>query len=367
MERNEMDVEGSLPTQQEIDSVAHYTQAAFELKRCALFIEEHRTLGISGMPSDGPVTYNLPDAIVRDAAVMPFRKMWMTREPSQFGKVSNTVGRRWPAAMSYVRLFKKNFKQSTSGFLSDVIFRFNPHNITPDQVVNLWLNCRLAHVGGTNSDGKLSRADFVRESNRLGAAKFEYLFVESIWTIGLSFIGFSQITSRLLAKWDTEGFNPSFVMDDIGSQNSGPEQNGDRVHRSTPGVTVHPHDLSMRLSLLRRRKALGHINYLLDLLEQGGNDSLALLRNSHSIEELIANANAEMRCVASTEGLREGFNAFSIVADDVTNAVYQSIRKGLLFRYGERSYVAAGAAKEILDEQLVSLREELFPPTATSS
>ncbi len=355
-----MDAENNPPTQQEIDSVAHYTQAAAELNRCALFIEEQRTLGISGMPSVGPVTYNLPDASVRDAAVMPFRKMWMTKEPSQFGKVSNVVRRRWPEALPYVELFKGNFKQSTSSFLSDVIFRFRPHEITPERVVDLWLNCRLAHVGGTSSSGKLSRADFERESNRLGAAKFEYLFVESIWTIGLSLIGFSQITRRLLAKWDAVGFRPSFVMDDLGSQNSPPEQNGDRVHRSTPGVTVHPHDLSMRLRLLRRRKALGHINHLLDLLEQNGNDSLGLLSNSHSIEELMANAKAEIRCCDSTEGLEEGFNAFSIVTDDVFNAVYQPIRKGLLFRYGERSYVAEGAAKEILEEQLLSLRENLF-------
>lgn len=353
-----MDSHPESPAQHEIDSVAHYTQAAADLNCSPLFIEEHRTLGISGMPSDGPVTYNLPDSTVRDAAVIPFRKMWMKQESSHFGKVSNIVKRHWPQAVPYVDVFKGSYKDATSGFLSDVIFRFNPHNITPISVVDLWLNCRLVHVGGNAAKGKRSRTDFEKESHRLGAPKFEYLFVESIYCIGLCYIGFSQLTRQLLDRWDTAGNRPTFIMDDIASQNSYPEQSGDRVCRSTPGMTVNPEDLVLRLQLLRRRKAFCHISHMLDLIEQDDSKTVELLRNSADVDELVANVSGEMRCVTSTDGLAEGFNAFSIVTD----AAHRPIRKGLLFRYEERSFVAEGAAKEILEEQFGCLRDELLTP-----
>ena len=99
--------------------------------------------------------------------------------------------------------------------------------------------------------------------------------------------------------------------------------------------------LTKKLRLLLDEPAGGHIKHLIKILKENGSHALELLKNSHNIAELVTNANAEM-----------SFNTFSTVTDDVTNAAYHPIRKSLLFRYGERSYVAEGAAKEILEEQL---------------
>ena len=87
--------------------------------------------------------------------------------------------------------------------------------VTPEDIINMWLNCRLMHVGATAAKGTFSRDDYERELARLGEAKFEYLFLTACHRVGFQYINLLQVTEQILStKWASEGLKPSFVFDD---------------------------------------------------------------------------------------------------------------------------------------------------------
>ena len=240
------------PTQREVDAVAHFIQAARELKASPIFTEEQSEISVA---YDGRgVTYQVPDPRVRDAMVIPFRRIWMPGEPTYFDRICNILKRYAPQWRPYIDFFKDSCRHAREKF--DSLGVGDP-GMSPEDVINLWLYCRLTHVGATGTKGKFSREDYERELTRLGAAKFEYLFLAACHHIGLWYINVLQVAEGVLSnELASEGLKPSFVLDDdLAAHGARALNDGVRFERSTPGITIAPDDLPAQLDLLRRRRA----------------------------------------------------------------------------------------------------------------
>jgi hypothetical protein len=163
---------------------------------------------------------SLSNPRVRDALVVPFRRMWMTSEPANFDRVANIIKRWWPEAQPYVDDFKSEFKKAKGQFppAGDMGLMGSPDfSISPEDVLGLWLNCRLAHVGERPGRGRFTRAEYERELNTYGEAQFEYLFMTAVLHIGLLFISLAQLAERLLNRCSEHGRQPSIARDNLTS------------------------------------------------------------------------------------------------------------------------------------------------------
>ena len=76
-------------TQNEVDAVAHFIQAAKDLKASPVFTEEQCEISVAY--DERGVTYQVPDPRVRDAMVIHFRRIWMPSEPTNFDRICNIL------------------------------------------------------------------------------------------------------------------------------------------------------------------------------------------------------------------------------------------------------------------------------------
>ena len=339
-------------TQRDIDAVAHFIQAAKDLKASPIFTEEQCEIGVTY--DERGVTYRVPDPRVRDAMVIPFRRIWMQREPAYFDRICNILDRCAPQWRPYIDLFKKSCQHARQKF--DYLVKDDP-GVAPEDVINMWLYCRLTHAGAT---GKFSRSDYERELSRLGQAKFEYLLLVACYNVGLSYINLLQIAEWvLLSKWASEGLKPSFVFDDdLAAHGTRDCKDGVWLERSTPGMTIAADDLAAQLNLLRRRRAFSGMNRLIGMVSVDINRCLHLLQTSSDVDEFLRLAGFAGDTIDHVS-VMDGASNIASVSDDFTDIQQYPWRKGAIARF-DLTIKMAGQSHQILEEQFVRLKEALF-------
>lgn len=354
-----------VPTQYDVDAVAHFVQAAGDLKASPFFIEEQCELGVT---YSDRITYRLPDPRVRDAMVIPFRRMWMQDEPANFERVCNILKRYFPNVRPTIDYFKDLCKRIRRSFLEPEFGSFGSEEfgISPGDLVDLWLNCRLAHAGATAAKGQLSRHDYEREAQRLGEARFEFLFLTACFHIGLCYINLLQFAEDVLAnKWASEGLKPSFVFEDnlayVGSRSC---EDGIQLQRSTPGLTLSDDDLPSQLKLLRRRRVFSEINKLLKLLDMDNGKGVDRLQNSTDVQNLVTRAGFRCDVVEAVSDVEHAPQTklpriWDTISDDFSDLRLYPWRKGEVARFDVMIEMDQNA-KVILEEQLANLKMELF-------
>ncbi len=148
--------------QSEIDSVAHFLQIVEDLRSSPFFADGQTGLGITH--SGAGAIYRVPDAIVRDSVIIPFRKLWMENEQDNFLKTLKIVSRHLPERRPILESLRRTFKSQ--------LLEYPPYTketvgtcelMTPKGTINLWLNCRIAHSGTRGRAGELTYTDFHNE------------------------------------------------------------------------------------------------------------------------------------------------------------------------------------------------------------
>lgn len=135
------------PAQKEIEAVTHFVEATRELRSSPFFIEEYRSLSISMTQGDSneKIKGHFPDPNVLKAVLVPFRRLWMEREPCYYQKVANIL---------------KKHVQDYRPFIDSVLWdedksmlkRISPLSSIRFKlcdVVDVWLNTKYMHVGKT--------------------------------------------------------------------------------------------------------------------------------------------------------------------------------------------------------------------------
>ena len=353
------------PESHDVDSVAHYVQCVRDLKTSPIFTPGQLDLGVNQTQypngSKSPNTFRLPDPRVRDAMVIPFRRIWMNGEPSNFDRVAKIIKRYSPELRPYVDDCVREVRQSRTSFPA---VRFmglaggDEPEISPEDVIDLWLNCRLAHVGASARKNGFSRSDFECESQRLGAAKFEYLFVLAVFHVGLSYINMVRFCASLLGTWNSDGLEPSFAFDAINDNGPQRSSNGDTIERSTPGLTTVEEDPGNKLTVLRRLSRFTSTNRLLGLLEFDDRVLAALIAKSADLETFLLSTGKTIEIV---EEISHGkVTKWATVADDLTDYRLHPWRKGAIGLRDNSIIEMSGDAQVVLEAEYNSLRSELL-------
>lgn len=275
-----------MPDQAAIDSVAHYSEAAIEL-RLSTFLDEdthQATLTTSG----GECSAHLADDHVLTNFLFPFRRIWMQKEPSNFSRVRNVLFQ--CAADGPTRgllaYCHTEYKRSCSEWFPQPIV---PYGLRPQEVVDLMLNTGYAH-SGAKQEGKLSRVDLEHYQQSIGTEKLEWLFHSTLHSLSLVFMQMGDFALSALDHWARAGLGrPSFELN-IPTPLEGLEieiKPPSRITRSTPGWTPEVESENQRTSRYVRRSKFRNLACLLDLLPVPEDRLFQLICTAKSTADLI--------------------------------------------------------------------------------
>lgn len=362
-----------LPPQFDLDSLAHFLQAVNDLRSSPFFTDGQSNLGVSFSQAtngeSGPITFRVPDPRVRDALVVSFRRIWMVGEPANFERVANIVKRYWPQARTYVDYFRNDLKNAKAQFpparFMGLAGRLDI-SISPDAVIDLWLNCRLAHVGARSGTGRFSRADYERELRAYGEAQFEYMFMIAIYHVGLTFICLVQLVERLLQRCLDSGMQPSFVFDNLNVEGRRRTDSGDLLERFTPGVTIDERDLVRKLELLCLRRQYSEISKVFGLLELSLPSRVELIQRSSNLDLMFVQMGLAVEIVSLLDQEPRSIR-FATISDDLTDIGQHPWRKGMFAVCDNARVVMDGDAHPILSEQFNVLRSALISGSSGAS
>jgi hypothetical protein len=204
-------------TQDDVDAVAAYVEAARELRESPFFGEDESTSWMVDPRSKGGIAQaKFGSGQVLTAMVLPFRRIWMQKEPSYFFHVYNILRKHCP---------NHEMNRQMDGIRADYVryrdqWQLPPRGVgcdqTPKQIINLWLNNRLAH---TEKDPVKAKA-FRRLCDQIGEAKIEGLFRTAALSMGCCYINLLQVAETALAHWaEHDGIAPSRPLGEPLSRN----------------------------------------------------------------------------------------------------------------------------------------------------
>ena len=278
-------------TQQNVDDVAAYIEAASELKAETFFGEDEHIILIGGNEGEFGTPANLKSALA------PFRRMWMQGEPCYFEHVHNILYTdcRHEPTRRHIASIRDQFKGYCQKW-QILVIKKDKIDLTPADMVDLWLNTRFAHVGRTPRQGRFTPADFAKYEKILGAAKMEFVFRCCVRAIGYSFLNLLQVAETAMKYWQGhQGLNPTHpIRLPFGTVGTEIGPNGDIITRDTPGWSPSNETPDQRFQRLLRRHRFDHLLRLVQMLQPMPGDEV---RKNHvqwrhvieakSVEELL--------------------------------------------------------------------------------
>lgn len=335
------------PSQEEIDAVAHFVEAARELKDSPFFKQEYGSLSLS-MREDATrdeIKGNFPDQQIIQGAVVPLRRIWHKGEVCYHARVVNILRRYIPAYRSLLTPILFTDERSMAGSFEWT----RDCGLTPTQVIDLWLNTRYHHVG-RGRPSLPSRDDFDRFNDSLGPVLFEFYFLQSLFEFGISLFNVLQFTERFLRIAEEKGFSPSFK----------PVTTRDpRIQRATPGYTPPTDSKYHRVWCLRRRSDYRGISYLLDIANLSDEMVAGLLNNCDSFVQFASEAGLSLEQTDDFEAAREteDFNAIGGAFDNHFLAVRNGrCRRGFVGRRRDSTLVWEEDFVPVVTDQYAAFR-----------
>lgn len=248
------------PKQEDIDAVAHFVEAVQELRASPSFVEEFSNLRIRSWQgaSNKEFQGDFPNPIVVEAMLIPFRRLWQPGQPCFYRRVAKILKKYEPKETPWIDEFTFTNKKSMLSRWS----LLNPQELSPSDIIDLWLNTRYMHTGMSRRCGKFTRKDFEHHEQRMGKVLFEYYFLQAVHEVAVSFFNLGKCCEGFLLACEGRGLQPSFKMRE-------PLQAG--VLRATPGLTIRgdsPADRLWRLKRRRRHQAVATFLSLTDLSDE---------------------------------------------------------------------------------------------------
>lgn len=269
-----------MPTQGEVDAIAHFVEAVRELKQSPFFIEEFSSLSLS-MKKGGTrdeVTAHLPDPNVMRGVLLPFRRVWQQNEPCNFTRVFNYLKKYIPKSQSLIDSFAINKEQDAVNYFP----AWKNEKLTYQDLIDVWLNTRYLHVGSSKTTGKFNRSDFDHLERQIGKVLFEYYFVWAVSKFGTSLFNIRPIAERFISDLAQRGLEPSFSM--AGTMSI------EGIRRTTPGFTPERESPSHRVWCLRRRRIFAAFNNFLRLADYPDQQAAELISDCDSFDAFILRA-----------------------------------------------------------------------------
>lgn len=340
-----------LPSQEEVDAVAHFLEAVDQLRASPQFKEEYRSLTLRSSSAAGQpptLTAHLPDHHTLTALIVPFRRVWQATERCHYRAIHRILG-------EYVAGY--------THFMGPLMFDADQKvclgppgssglSLTARDLIDVWINTRYMHTGKSRGVGRFTRQDFARFEKQAGPPSFAFAFVRLVCEAATCFENMRRYGKRLLAAVETHGMRPTFEVDPT-----------EAVEWHTPGIT--PEDTpAHRIWRLRRRRKYQALASCLRLSEMPDVTLAQIVPLSDSWDTFLVAAGIRL---THTPDLREfvpgdmtGFCGCDDPFDAGAYVAGLKPRRGLLARRLDGELVWSGDALEVLRTQYEGFRQALM-------
>jgi hypothetical protein len=269
-------------TQKDVDAVASFVEAASELDLEPFFGKDEQ-FSFSGMPGDGPATFNLGDRFHFRSALISFRRIWMPSEPSNWEKIAGILTRTGvPAEIannaSMQRELIKALISRDAGFLKE---------ISGKEVVELWLNTVFAHGG---IEGRNKRRDFEAAADKHGHGRFEYSFRTLVKFVGDAFRFLSNNAAKPALEFFREQFSlePSFQIDAaFGTKRKEVTKTGDTIIREASSEHYSEETFEQRFRRILKRQDFSTLKNVVDAFDRTATEVARALFGSDSFVSFL--------------------------------------------------------------------------------
>lgn len=336
--------ENEKPTQEEVDAVAFFAEAVTELSNSAFIQEEFQSLSFSPGNSNGSQDgATFPDSDVVKSALVPFRRVWHQGEPCYFRRVANILYKH----QEYTRHFLRPLAFDDDTALVNQMW-LRECELSPSDVINLWLNTRYHHVGKSKMAGKFTREDFERYEQKIGPVRFEFIFLFAVQEVTVFLQNILKCASLFLESAET---NPSFGKSGVKVI----------VVRTTPGVTNDLLSPEMKIWRLRRRRNYDAIHKLLEMGSVPDASVVSALEPESTLENLIERvAISLVDCDNFQEAMETG--GLCKMSGSVDTRIWRGshFRRGFVGRHNDGRVFHGEDFLEIARDQFPGFRDSFF-------
>ena len=288
------------PSQDDIDRVAVYVEATRELANEPFFEEdENRKISFQGTH----FIYTLGDRFHFRSALVTFRRIWMSKEPSHFYSCHNVLARYGDTdernLLNSWRQKVRQIEDEKATFPGKPVVQLPVPN---SELIDLWLNAVFAHVSMRPPDN--TRKQFEALLSSYGQAPLEYAFRLSVWQLGIQYQNMSRIhAERFLDHWDkTLGLKPSFTIGaPFGTKRVEVTAEGHTIIRKASSRYYASEPIEAMLQRICARHGNSNINLLLSHVEMPYVEVTKKLLSADSIRSLITSLDRELKIVSEAD------------------------------------------------------------------
>lgn len=184
-------------TQGGVDSVAYFIEAATHLKQQNLFSEDEPPTIIKSQGSNSLVLETGPSSHL-ESAINPFKKIWMSKEPSNFYKVCNILHK--SSVSNTVKSYIAGIRSNHQNLADNQISPFESWtNLKRRDIIELYLYNKVSHSGADKSR-RFTRKDFENHRNTIGKERFEFIFRNAFAGLSICYFNLLRIAKSELIR-----------------------------------------------------------------------------------------------------------------------------------------------------------------------
>lgn len=333
-------------TQEEVDSVAYFIEAATHLKQQNLFSEDEPRTIIKTQGSNPTALETGPSSHL-EAAINPFRKIWMSEEPSYFYRVCNILHK------SSVSDIAKNYiveiRRDHQNLADNQISPFKSWTtLKGHDIIELYLYNKVSHSGADKSR-RFTRKDFENHQITIGKECFEFIFRMVFSNFSCCYFNLLRIAKSELIRYEKDyKLKPSFI---ISSPFGHDGEATDSIQRAS---SLIPADETPEQKIRRilRRKRFDELRNFLARLGIHEAEIYKFVLNVNSAQEFIAKLGYSVKQVAIAE-FPPNMRWFSGFLDINTH------KRGFFVGLEGQTLFSAEFGMELLNQKLLELKKAL--------
>jgi hypothetical protein len=334
-------------TQEEVDSVAYFIEAATHLKQQNLFNEDEPHTVLKTQGSNPPVLETGPSSHL-EAAIIPFRKIWMQEEPSNFYKICNILYK-YSASdaeknyIGHIRSEHQNLKNNQIKFFE------SPTNPKGHEIIELYLYSKVSHSGADKSR-RFTRKDFEKYQITIGKEHFEFLFYGAFVNFSCCYFNLLQIAKRELVRYE-KNFNlkPSFAISLPFGYDG---EVTDSIQRASSLIPVDETP-EQKVRRILRRSCFNNLRSILTYLKIYDAEIYKIVANVSSAQEFIDKLGYSVKQVDIHEIPKKShwFCSFIDISTD---------KRGFLAGMENQTLFSVEYGMELLNQKLLEFKKALF-------
>jgi hypothetical protein len=334
-------------TQEEVDSVAYFIEAATHLKQQNLFSEDEPRTIIKNQGSNPPVLETGPSTHL-EAAINPFRKIWMSDEPSNFYRVCNILHK--SSVSNTVKSYIAGIRSNHQNLADNQISPFESWtNLKRRDIIELYLYNKVSHSGADKSR-RFTRKDFENHRNTIGKERFEFIFRNAFAGLSICYFNLLRIAKSELIRYEKDyKLKPSFAISPPFGHDGEATGSIQRANSLIPPDET-PEQKVRRILRRKRFDELRNFLARLGILEA---KIYKFVLNVNSAQEFIAKLGYSVKQVAIAE-IPPNMQWYSGFLDINTN------KSGLFAGIEGQTLFSTEFGMELLNQKLLEFKKALF-------